>query len=160
MELSQIEATKEAGVKSQKAWMLYSQYAPHSASTGDNVAEEHVRAFDSVGVLALYSVCVSSASSSTKWDLRCSHSVSYIFSQQTSMSAEASVNTLTKVLWRLNEILCVKSLWIHVAQKALVPKCPFQDERTKIWYTHTIQYRAVLCLVDSVIFNSLQPHGL
>lgn len=90
--------------------MLYLQYPPHSASNGYNVVKEGIRAFDSVGVLALCSVYASSASSSTKWDWKCSYSVSYTFGQQTSMTAGASVNTLTKVLCRLNEILCVKSL--------------------------------------------------
>lgn len=78
--------------------MLYSQYPPPSASNGYNVVKEPIRAFDSVGVSALYSVYVSSASSSTKWDWKCSYSVSYTFGQQTSMTAEAPVNTLTKVL--------------------------------------------------------------
>lgn len=36
--------------------MLYSQYPPPSASNGYNVVKEPIRAFDSVGVSALYSV--------------------------------------------------------------------------------------------------------
>jgi len=71
--------------------MLYSQYPPPSASNGYNVVKEPIRAFDSVGVSALYSVYVSSASSSTKWVWKCSYSVSYTFGQQTSMTAEAPV---------------------------------------------------------------------
>lgn len=47
----------------------------------------------------------------------------------------------------------------YVAQKALVPKCPFQDEWIKkTWYTDTIQCRVVLSRLSHI--QLLQPHGL